>query len=77
MGEEDRLDLPQRLGGHLATVHKGPVERLLVVAGVVEVWVLALALGDAQLKVTQLGSLALEDNVAGDARLIEVGLVDL
>ena len=43
----------------------------------VEVWVLALAVGDAQLEVAQLGRLAIEDDIVGDARLVRVGLVDL
>lgn len=58
-------------------MHQGPVQGLLVVAGVVEVRVAALALGDPQLKVAQLGGLAVEDDMAGDACLVEVGLVDL
>jgi hypothetical protein len=58
-------------------VHKRPVQRLVVVAGVIEARVLALALGNAHLEVAQLGCLALEDDVAGDARLVAVRLVDL
>lgn len=77
MSEEDGFDLPQGVIRHLAAVDKGPVQRLVVVAGVVEVRVLSLALGNAQLEVAQLRGLALKDDVAGDARLIVVGTVDL
>lgn len=57
-------------------MHEGFVERLLVVARVVEARVLALALCNPQLKVPQLAGVALEDDVASDACFIEVGLVD-
>lgn len=77
VGEEDGLDLPQGIVGHLATVHQGSIQRLLLVAGMIEVRVLSLALGDPQLKVAQLRSLALENNIARDARFRCVRILDL